>query len=340
MNRTAIMESVEAKHLKPAAEIPTLRIGDTVLVEKGGEIIPKITGVVPELRPQGAQPVQFPTECPACGTSLVRPDGEAHFRCPNASGCGPQLQTRLEHFVSRKAMDINGLGEGKLAVLIEHGLVRNPADFYDLKHEQLVGLTRVIEDPETGAIKRISFGERTAQIILDGIQDTRLVPYERVIFALGIRQVGEGGAKRLAKALPSMRKLLAATREELAAIPDIGGITADSIFTWCRDAENIDILSRLQAAGLNFEADVVEAPVALGSSLAGKTFLLSGVFSQPREDLHKLIEAHGGTLSSGISKKLSFLVAGEKMGPAKREKAQKEKVQIIDEQTLLQLINS
>jgi DNA ligase (NAD+) len=316
-----------------------LRLGDTVLVEKGGEIIPKITGIVPELRPAASEPVVYPEACPACGTALVRPEGEAHFRCPNALGCPPQQQARLEHFVGRRAMDIDGLGEGKLALLIEKDLVRDPADLYDLRYEQLFGLEKVIADPDTGKARKVGFREKTASAILAGIETSKQVPFARVLFALGIRQVGEGGAKRLAKDLRSIDALLAADRETLAKVPDVGGITADTIIAWREDPINLELLERLRAAGLQFEAEPeANVPAALSAALVGKTFLLSGIFSQPRENLQALIEAHGGTISSGISKKLSFLVAGDKMGPAKREKALKEKVPIIGEEELMRML--
>ncbi len=318
-----------------------LRLGDTVLVEKGGEIIPKITGTVPELRPPGAVPVAYPTACPACGTALVRPDGEAHFRCPNALGCPPQQQARLDHFVSRRAMDIDGLGEGKLALLIENGLVRDPADLYDLTYEQLFGLEKVLADPDTGKARRIGFREKTAAAIVAAVAASRQVPFARVLFALGIRQVGEGGAKRLAQHLRTLDALLVADRDTLAAVPDVGGITADTILAWREDPVSQALVVRLRAAGLQFEAPPeAETAPALSAALASKTFLLSGVFSQPRETLQQLIEAHGGTISSSISKKLSYLVAGDKMGPAKREKALKEKVPIIGEDDLRALLTA
>lgn len=318
-----------------------LRLGDTVLVEKGGEIIPKVTGIVPELRPVGAVPVEYPTTCPACATPLIRPEGEAHFRCPNATGCPPQQQARLEHFVGRRAMDIEGLGEGKLALLIEKNLVHDPADLYDLTYEQLFGLEKTIGDPDTGKTKKIGFREKTATAIVAAVERSKAVPLERVLFALGIRQVGETGARRLARQLRTIDAVLTADRETLAAVPDVGGITADTIISWRDDPANRALIERLRAAGVQFEAaPEAEAPAALSAALAGRTFLLSGVFSQPREDLQALIEQHGGTISSGISKKLSFLVAGEKMGPAKREKAVKEKVPIISEEELLAMITT
>ena len=398
-----------------------LRLGDTVLVEKGGEIIPKVTGIVPELRPANATPIAYPTVCPACATALVRAEGEAHFRCPNADGCPPQQQARLEHFVSRRAMNIDGLGEGKLALLVEKNLVRDSADLYDLTYEQLFGLEKVIEDPETGKPRKIGFREKTATAIVQAVESSKTVPFERVLFALGIRQVGETAARKLAQHFRSydlfLRSALAVAEPQLPAKPkapkiskkdssllaelsrrneeldrenevrlaeqrasadalrrqnwqiarlhgvpdalearfltpptedeilskvaDVGQITADVITEWSKEAKSAELVRRLRAAGLQFEAAPEAAgPAALSAALAGRTFLLSGVFSQSREDLQALIEQHGGVISSGISKKLSFLVAGDKMGPAKREKAQKEKVPIISEEELLAMLTT
>lgn len=376
-----------------------LRLGDTVLVEKGGEIIPKITGVVPELRPEGATPIVYPTECPACGTPLVRAEGEAHWRCPNAATCPPQVQTRLEHFVSRRAMDLDSLGEGKLALLIEKGLVRDPADLYDLTYDQLFGLEKVIDDPETGKPRKIGFREKTATAIVEAIEASKQVPFDRVLFGLGLRHVGEtvakklayhfrtldalfaaalanevrpaakGGKKReavLAEAAESLltderkaqRRALAAdfgfdeattqhladnppSPDALSGVAEVGDIMADAITAWFQDPANGVLIRRLRAAGLQFglpeEAGQVERT---SEALAGRTFVLSGVFSQPREDLAALIEQHGGSIVSGISKKLSYLVAGDKMGPAKREKALKEKVPIISEDDLLAMLTT
>lgn len=375
-----------------------LRLGDTVLVEKGGEIIPKITGVVLELRPAGATPIQYPTDCPACGTPLERPEGEAHWRCPNAGGCPPQLQARLEHFVSRRAMNLDSLGEGKLALLVDKGLLRDPADLYKLTYGKLFGLEKVIEDPETGKARKVGFREKTAEAILTAIEASKQVPFDRVLFALGIRHVGETVARKLAHHFRSLAALCAAalanesrptekgkkrvtalaaavealqapelvaarwaraeafgfdlneaetiatqppSPDALSGVSEVGDVLADSISDWFREPANAELIRRLRAAGLQFALPAeAQGPAPLSAALAGKTFLLSGVFSQPREDLHALIEQHGGVISSGISKKLSFLVAGDKMGPAKREKALKEKVPIISEDELLAMLTT
>jgi DNA ligase (NAD+) len=295
-----------------------LRLGDMVFVEKGGEIIPKITGVDLAERPAEAVPVRFPTECPACGTPLVRPEGEAHFRCPNERGCPPQLKARLEHYVSRKALNIDGLGAETVGRFFDLGLVKTPADIYDLpqRRAELVGLERL--------------GEKSIDNLIAGIEKSKTVPFERVLFGLGIRYVGEGGAQRLAQHYRTMVAIAAAPAAELAAVPDVA--------LWCQQPENQDQLARLQAAGVQLEASG-EPPKAVSDRLAGLTFVLSGVFENySREQLQTLIQQHGGKITSSISKKLSYLVAGDNMGPAKLEKATTLKVPIISENELLALL--
>jgi len=303
-----------------------LRLGDMVFVEKGGEIIPKITGVDLAERPAEAVPVRFPTNCPACGTPLVRPEGEAHYRCPNERGCPPQLKARLEHYVSRKALNIDGLGAETVGRFFDLGLVATPADIYDLpqRRPELVGLERL--------------GEKSIDNLLAGIEKSKTVPFERVLFGLGIRYVGEGGAQRLAQHYRTMAAIATAPAAELAAVPDVGGITADSVALWCQQPENQAQLARLQAAGVQLEASG-EPPQAVSDRLAGLTFVLSGVFENySREQLQTLIQQHGGKITGSISKKLSYLVAGDNMGPAKREKATTLKVPIISENELLALL--
>jgi DNA ligase (NAD+) len=303
-----------------------LRLGDMVFVEKGGEIIPKITGVDLAERPAAAVPVRFPTECPACGTPLVRPEGEAHFRCPNERACPPQLKARLEHYVSRKALNIDGLGAETVGRFFDLGLVATPADIYDLpqRRPELVGLERL--------------GEKSIDNLLAGIEKSKTVPFERVLFGLGIRYVGEGGAQRLAQHYRTMAAIMAAPAAELAAVPDVGGITADSVALWSQQPENQTQIARLQAAGVQLEASG-EPPKAVSDRLATLTFVLSGVFENySREQLQTLIQQHGGKITGSISKKLSYLVAGDNMGPAKREKATTMNVPIISESELLALL--
>ncbi|SHJ49063.1 DNA ligase (NAD+) [Hymenobacter daecheongensis DSM 21074] len=301
-----------------------LRLGDMVFVEKGGEIIPKITGVDLTARPEGSQPIQYPTACPACGTALVRPEGEAHFRCPNDTACPPQLKARLEHYVSRKALNIDGLGAETVARFFELGLVRTPADIYDLNAEKLTGLERL--------------GEKSIQNLLSGIEASKQVSFDRVLFGLGIRYVGETVAEKLAAHYRSIDAMLAATAPELAAVPEVGGVIAESLAAWGAHASNRELVARLRAAGVQL-ALTGEAPQAVSDRLAGLTFVLSGVFEQhSREELQQLITQNGGKITGSISKKLSYLVAGDKMGPAKREKATELKVPIISETDLLAMI--
>jgi DNA ligase (NAD+) len=303
-----------------------LRLGDMVFVEKGGEIIPKITGVDLAERPAEAVPVRFPTECPACGTPLVRPEGEAHFRCPNERGCPPQLKARLEHYVSRKALNIDGLGAETVGRFFDLGMVKTPADIYDLpqRRPELVGLERL--------------GEKSIDNLIAGIEKSKAVPFERVLFGLGIRYVGETVAQKLAQHYRTMAAIMAASAEELAATPEVGGVIADSLALWSQQPESQEQVRRLAAAGVQLEASG-EPPQAVSDRLAGLTFVLSGVFENySREQLQDLIQQHGGKITGSISKKLSYLVAGDNMGPAKREKATTLKVPIISENELLALL--
>ncbi|WP_162054772.1 NAD-dependent DNA ligase LigA [Pontibacter pamirensis] len=301
-----------------------LRLGDTVFVEKGGEIIPKITGVDFDKRPADSQPIVYPTECPACGTPLVRTEGEAHFYCPNDEGCPPQIKAKLEHFISRKAMNIDGLGPETIEQLYKTNLVRNAADLYDLTFEQLVGLERM--------------GEKSANNILASLEKSKETPYARVLFALGIRFVGSTVAKKLAEQLPDLEALRGATYEELLAINEIGDRIANSIMQYFQNPEHVQLVERLKASELNFKAENT-APEMESEKLAGSTFVISGVFqSVSREELQQLIQSHGGKVVSSISAKLSYLVAGDKMGPAKLEKAGKLGIKILTEDEFLALI--
>ena len=303
-----------------------LRLGDLVFVEKGGEIIPKITGVDLAARPPEAVPIQYPTECPACGTPLVRPAGEAHFRCPTARGCPPQRKARLEHYVSRKALNIDGLGAETVARFFDLGLVNSPADIYDLPARR----------PELVTLERL--GEKSIDNLIAGIEASKQVPFPRVLFGLGIRYVGETVAQRLAAHYRTMDALLAASAEDMAAVPEVGGVIAVAAVHWFAQPENRDLIERLRAAGVPL-AVTGEAPVPASDRLAGLTFVLSGVFEQhSRDELQQLIAAHGGKITGSISKKLSYLVAGDNMGPAKREKALGFKVPIVSETDLLALL--
>jgi DNA ligase (NAD+) len=303
-----------------------LRLGDLVFVEKGGEIIPKITGVDLEARPATAVPIVYPTQCPACGTPLVRPEGEAHFRCPNERGCQPQLKARLEHYVSRKALNIDGLGAETVGRFFDLGLVQTVADIYDLpaRRAELVKLERL--------------GEKSIDNLIAGIEKSKTVPFDRVLFGLGIRYVGETVAQKLAAHYRTIDALLAAPAEDIAAVPEVGGVIAVAAAQWLAQPENRELIERLRTAGVQL-ALTGEPPRAVSDRLAGQTFVLSGVFEQySREQLQQLITSHGGKITGSISKKLNYLVAGENMGPAKREKALGFKVPIISEQELLAML--
>ena len=301
-----------------------IRPGDMVYVEKGGEIIPKITGVDLAARPADSRPFQYITRCPECGTPLVKYEGESKHYCPNQSHCRPQILGRIIHFIRRKAMDIEGLGEETVELLFENGLLHDIADLYDLRAEQLACLPRL--------------GEKSAENIIRSIRGSVEVPFQRVLFALGIRFVGETTAKYLAAHFRTLDAVMHATREELIEADEVGGKIADAIIDYFADAENLRIIERLRKAGLQTEA----AHKALESeSLAGKNFVITGRFSgHSRDELKELIEAHGGKNLAAVSANVDFLVAGEKIGPAKLQKATKLGVRLISEEELLAMIAS
>lgn len=318
-----------------------IRIGDTVFVEKSGEIIPKITGVdITQREKFLTVPIDFPVNCPECGSVLQRNEGEVAFFCPNDSHCPPQLKGRIEHFIHRKAMNIESLGEGKVELLFDLNLVRTPADLYDLTYESLLGLEKNILNEETGKIKKISFREKTVENILSGIALSKTVPFKNVLFALGIRFVGATVAEKLAVYFKSIDALRTASYEQLVAVPEIGGRIAQSIVSYFSVPENQLLVERLQRAGLQMESD--EKPVVLESNLLeGKTFVISGVFENfERDDLKDKIEANGGRILSGVSGKLDYLLAGANMGPAKLEKARKLGVTILAEEEFLAMIRN
>ena len=313
-----------------------LHYGDTVTVVKGGEIIPKIIGVNIDKRQPGAKPVEFVKTCPICGSALVQNEGEAAWYCPNSSGCPPQIRGRIEHFIGRKAMNIESLGEGKVELLYEEGLVCNVADLYDLSYEKLYGLekTITIEDEFSlmpVATRKVSFKEKTAQNILDALEKSKSVPFERVLFALGIKFVGESVAKVLAKALHDIDHIIRASVEELTEINEIGEKIALSVRNFFDDERNINIVNRLKQAGLQF-AMTEQATSGKEQLLAGKTFVVSGVFANySRDGIKETIEAYGGKNSGSISGKTDYVLAGDKMGPEKRKKAEALGVPIITE---------
>ena len=305
-----------------------LREGDMVWVEKGGEIIPKIVGRADREEtsdPRIPRTPSFPSCCPECGTPLVRVEGEAAWRCPNESGCKPQLVGKIEHFVSRKAMNIDGLGEETIELLYDNDLLHNIADIYDLRKEDIARMERL--------------GDKSADNILAGIVASKNVPWSRVLFALGIRMVGETTAKKIAKRFPSIDALQTATKEELMAIDDVGDQIADNIIAYFADIKNQEIVSRLRQAGLQMEAEGGEWK-AESDKLAGKTIVISGTFNQHSRDEYKdIIEANGGKNSGSVSKKTSFILAGENMGPEKRKKAESLGVPLVNEEEFLDMLN-
>ena len=293
-----------------------IRPGDMVYVEKGGEIIPKITGVELSMRPADSRPFTYITECPVCHTPLVRYEGEAKHYCPNADGCRPQILGRIIHFIGRKAMDIEGLGEETVELLYDNALVRNVADLYDLRAEQLAPLPRL--------------GERSAENIIRSIRHSTEVPFARVLFALGIRFVGETTAKYLAGHFGSLDAVMKASREELVEADEVGGRIADAIREYFADEENLRIIDRLRRAGVQLEA---RTRTLASNRLAGKSFVISGRFlNHSRDELKELIELHGGRNLSAVSANVDYIVAGEKMGPAKLKKAEKLGLKIISEE--------
>lgn len=299
-----------------------LHEGDFVWVEKGGEIIPKITAVETSRRLAGAQPVTFIRSCPECGTPLVRFEGEAAWYCPN-DNCPPQMKGKMEHFVARKAMNIDGLGAETIDLFFELGLIRTIADIYQLRAEDIAPLQ--------------GFGERSAERIMQGIEASKEVPWARVLFAIGIRFVGETTAKKLARAFPNIDLLMAAEEEQLTAVEDVGSEIARSIRQYFESADNRAIIERLREAGLQLEGEAAAAP--LGNALQGLSIVISGVFEHHSRDEYKaLIEQHGGKNVSSVSAKTSFILAGGNMGPAKLEKAEKLGVKIMRETEFLQLI--
>ena len=312
-----------------------IREGDMVWVEKGGEIIPKIVGK--ETSPTASAPPkeglsEHPSSplfegvggvCPACGTPLVRVEGEAAWRCPNEMTCPPQIKGKMEHFVSRRAMNIDGLGEETIALLYEQGLLHNIADIYDLTLSELAQQERL--------------GQKSAQNILNGIETSKLVPWARVLFALGIRMVGETTAKKIARRFRNIDLLMTATHDQLTAVEDVGDQIADNIIAYFADERNREIVSRLRAAGLQMESAEDTTPAS--DKLTGQSIVISGTFARHSRDEYKaLIEAHGGKNVGSVSKKTSFILAGENMGPEKLKKAEALGVRLLNENEFLEMI--
>jgi len=303
-----------------------VRIGDTVWVEKGGEIIPKITEVDLSKRPGDAHKIEFITHCPECNAELIRREGEAQHVCPNSKLCPPQIKGKIEHFVGRKAMNIESIGAETIDLLFKAGLLHNVADLYDLTKEQIIPLERM--------------AEKSAANIIEGIETSKKTPFERVLFALGMRHIGETSAKKLARYFKSMNAMEKADKEALLEVGDIGGIIADSIIEYFKDEENKRVLEKLEREGLKFAMGADEL-INNTEILLGKTFVVSGVFEKhSREEIENLIEINGGKNVGSVSSKTSYIVAGENMGPAKLEKAKKLNIPIITEEEFMQMIKN
>jgi DNA ligase (NAD+) len=301
-----------------------LREGDTVFVVKGGEIIPKITGVDLTKRKSNSKAIEYVDHCPSCGTKLMRNEGEAIHYCPNKKGCPIQIIGRIEHFIQRQAMDIESMGSRTIALLYEKGLVKTPANLYGLTYDDIHQLD--------------GFKDLSTRNLLNGIEDSKKSPFPNVLYALGIRFVGKTVAENLAGRFENIDNLANASYEELVATPDIGERIARSVVDYFRDSDNMRLIEELKAAGLCFELKYSETNQS-DNVLNGKTFVISGVFENfERDDLKELIKNKGGKVLSSVSAKLDYLLAGENMGPAKKEKAQELGVQIISEKDFINMI--
>ena len=303
-----------------------IRIGDSVYVEKGGEIIPKIVGVNLDKREADAQPVQYITDCPECGTELIRNEGEAQHYCPNTYSCPPQITGKIQHFISRKAMDIEGLGEETVEQLFRAGIIHTYADLYEVTVEKLLPLERM--------------AQKSAENIVKGIQKSKEIPFERVLFALGIRYVGETVAKKLVRHYKSIEALENATIEQLVEVDEIGNQIAASVVNFFADDYNRKLIDRLKSYGLQFALSE-ESTEGQTDTLKGLTFVVSGVFHlYSRDELKALIEQHGGKVGSSISSKTNYVIVGDNMGPSKKEKAEQLGVKMISEEEFQSLIIS
>lgn len=318
-----------------------LHYDDIVSVEKGGEIIPKITAVDLNKRKDDSKKVTFIEYCPECKTQLIKAEGETAWYCPNALGCPPQIKGRIEHFISRKAMNIESLGEGKVEVLFDNNLIKDYSDLYELTYDKIFGLEKIIiVDEENNISRKVSFKEKTANNIIDAIEKSKNVPFARVLFALGIKYVGETTAKLIAKAMGNIDNIISASVEELTDIEEVGSKIAISIKDFFSDERNISIINKLKEYGLQFEQEK-QSEESDSQILSGKSIVVSGVFtSMSRDEIKQLIENHGGKNVSSISSKTSFVVAGDKMGPEKRKKAESLGIEIKSEAEFLEMINN
>ena len=319
-----------------------LHYEDIVSVEKGGEIIPKITSVDMKSRKDGSSKVTFIEFCPECGTKLIKAEGETAWYCPNTLGCPPQIKGRIEHFISRKAMNIESLGEGKVEVLFDNNLINDYSDLYNLTYDKLFGLEKIIvvdDENQENTIRKVSFKEKTANNIIDAIEKSKSVPFARVLYALGIKYVGETTAKLIAKSMGSINNIINASLEELTDIEEVGEKIALSIKEFFTDERNINIINKLRESGLQFEQEKKEANG--NQVLSGMSIVVSGVFNtMSRDEIKQLIEDLGGKNVSSISKKTSFVVAGDKMGPEKRKKAESLGIEIKSEEDFLKMIGN
>ena len=317
-----------------------LRIGDYVFVEKGGEIIPKITEVDLVKRDKNSKPVRYISICPECGTELVRKEGEAAHYCPNEWGCPTQIKGRIEHFIGRRAMNIDSLGEGKVEILYTNNLVKNPADLYRLQHNQLLGLEKVITGEDGEKPKKISLQEKSVQKILSGIEESKKISFERVLYAIGIRYVGETVAKKLAFYFKNIDALMTATTEELLNVEEIGEKIAMSVLDYFKVSRNRKMVEDLGKSGLQMTLSSSSTPKKLSNKLNGLSFVVSGVFTDfSRDEIKDIIEQHGGKNQSSVSSKTNYLLAGDEAGPGKLEKAKKLKVAVISEKEFVKLIS-
>lgn len=332
--------TVKRASLYNADEIERLNLheNDWVYIEKGGEIIPKVTGVELSKRSPNALPINYITECPECFTPLIRKDGEAIHYCPNEQNCKPQIIGKIQHFIGRKAMNIEGLGEEAIAGLFNAGLIKNYADLYTLTYEQILGLKIFSFNDDKQSITQRTLQAKTAQNIINGINQSKEVPFARVLFALGIRMVGETVAKKLAVHFGSIDAIANATKEQIADIYEIGEKIAENVTLFFADAANKQICEVLKTQGLQMEI-IEEKGIVRTNRLEGKSFLVSGVFSISRDELKKKIELNGGRNVSSISKSLNYLIAGDKMGPEKLKKATDLQIPIITEEEFMQWIN-
>ncbi len=313
-----------------------LHKGDRVFVEKGGDIIPKVTGVDASQRQDGAEAVEFADHCPECDTPLQK--NQAVHYCPNSEGCPPQIQGKIEHFISRRAMNIESLGQGKTELLLSRGKIKNVADLYDLRHEDLIGLEKTIVQPDTLKEKKVSFREKTVKNILDAIEKSKQVPFERVLYAIGIRHLGETMARKLARHFGDIDRLMHASRDELLEVRDVGDKVADSIIEYFDDQSNLQIIERLKKAGLQFQVSPGEELPADGP-LKGRSFVVSGVFENfSRDGVKEFIKKHGGEVKSSLSSKTGYLLAGDKMGPEKKKKARSLDIPVISEDELRKMV--